>query len=196
MIAWVVRTVRARAQGDDRGLTLPELLISMVLVAIVSMVMTAGFVAASKATTVGQDESEGLGDMRTVSDRISRDIQNARAVTCDGAAWDPTCASHLQLWIDYNSNYKIDPTTEIVTWQLQLMPDGVHYEVTRTVGGVTQVIATSLIVQVAFTYNQQPTATSTSPTQTVTTAMTYDAIVGRGTTARSISFTARLRNVT
>jgi prepilin-type N-terminal cleavage/methylation domain-containing protein len=194
MIGRVARAARAR-QRDDSGLTLPELLVSMVLIAIVSMVMTAGFVAASKATTVGQDESQGLADMHTVAERISRDIQSARAVTCDGASWDPTCQSHLQLWIDYNSNYKIDAATEIVTWQLQLMPDGTHYEVTRTVNGVSEVIATSLIVQVAFGYNQQPTANSTSPTQTVTTSMTYDAIVGRGTAPRSMTFTSRLRNV-
>lgn len=193
MTARLVRTLARRA--EDRGVTLVELLVAMALMSIVGMIMTAGFAAAGHANTVGQDEAQGLADVRTVIERLSRDVQSARAVTCDGAAWDPTCQSHLQLWIDYNSNYKIDTSSEIVTWQLQAMPDHVHYEVVRTVGGISHVEATSLIVQVAFAYDKQPTNNSTSPTQTVTTTMTYDSLVGTGTGSRNLSFTARLRNV-
>jgi prepilin-type N-terminal cleavage/methylation domain-containing protein len=184
----------SRRRGED-GYTLVELLVSMVILAMLGMALVIGVVTSVRAETVGTDESNGLGDVRTVIERLGRDIREARAVTCDGAAWDPTCQSHLQLWIDYNSNYEIDSATEIVTWQLTPLGDGIHFEVTRTVNGVTSVVARSLIVQVAFTYDSQPTSAETSPTTTVTTTMTYDTLVGIGTGSRQLNFTERLRNV-
>jgi prepilin-type N-terminal cleavage/methylation domain-containing protein len=183
-----------RRRGDE-GFTLVELMVAIILTGILGGVLTIAFATTVRAQKTGEDESTGLGDVRAVIEQMGRDIRDARAVTCDGAAWDPTCKSHLQLWIDYNSNYKIDSATEIVTWQLVAAGDGTHYQVTRTVGGSTRVVARSLIVQVAFTYDAQPTSTSTSPTTDVTTTMTYDSLVGIGTGSRQVTFTERLRNV-
>jgi prepilin-type N-terminal cleavage/methylation domain-containing protein len=184
----------AHRRGDE-GFTLVELLVAIIITTILGSALALGVHMTVRADTTVSDESQGLGDVRAVNERLAEDVRDARAVICDGAAWDPNCASHLQLWIDFNSNYKLDSSTEIVTWQLQKESDGIHYEVIRTVGGVTQVVARTLIVQVAFSYDQQPTSTSTSPTTRVTTALTYDADVGTGTTSRVAYFTARLRNV-
>jgi prepilin-type N-terminal cleavage/methylation domain-containing protein len=183
------------ARRGDRGFTLVELLVAMGLLAILGSMLVVALVATIRGETVGEDESTGLGDVRTVVEQLSRDIRDARAVTCDGAAWDPTCKSHLQLWIDYNSDYKDESATETVTWQLRLSSDKVHYEVVRTLNGVSRVVARALIVQVAFSYDVAPTNTQTSPTRQVTTFMTYDALIGQGTTARNVKFTDRLRNV-
>lgn len=181
--------------GDDEGVTLVELLVSMLITAILGSALALGVRMTVKADSVVSDESQGLGDVRTVIERLGRDIRDARAVTCDAVASDPNCASHLQLWIDYNSNYQIDSASEIVTWQLKAEGDGTHYEVTRTVNGVTQVVARTLIVQVAFSYDLPPTNAATSPTNQVTTALTYDAVPGAGTQSRIAYFTERVRNV-
>jgi len=186
---------RLSRRRDDAGFTLVELLVAMVVTSILGGVLTLAVATTVRAETVGNDESTGLGDVRAVIEQMGRDIRDARAVTCDGASWDPTCQSHLQLWIDYNSNYKIDSSSEIVTWQLVQASDGQHFEVTRTVNGATRTVAQSLIVQVAFTYDTPPTSVSTSPTTDVTTSMTYDSLVGIGTGSRQLSFTERLRNV-
>jgi type II secretory pathway pseudopilin PulG len=180
---------------DERGTTLVELLVMMVLISTLGMVLVTAFAATTRSSKVGEDESQGLSDTRTVIERLGRDIRDARGVTCDGTAPDTTCQSHLQLWVDYNSNYKIDTSTEVVTWQLQSLGDGHHYKVVRTVGGVSTTIATSLIVQVAFSYDQAPTNANTSPTRTVTTSMTYDALYGLGAGSRDLTFTERVRNV-
>lgn len=181
-------------RGDD-GFTLVELLVAIVITAMLGTALLMAVSMTVKALRAGNDESNGLADVRAVIERLGRDVRESRGVTCDGAAWDPTCQSHLQLWVDYNSNYKIDTSSEIVTWRLVTSGDGVHYQVTRTVNGATSVVARSLIVQVAFSYDQQPTSASTSPTRTVTTAMTYDTLVGSGTGARQLNFTERVRNV-
>lgn len=186
---------RLKRPYGDAGFTLAELMVSMAVLAMLGLTLVLAFSTTVHAEIAGSDESNGLGDVRAVVERLGRDIREARAVTCDGAAWDPTCKSHLQLWIDYNSNYKIDASSELVTWELISEGDGQHFEVTRTVGGVTTIVARSLIVQVAFAYDSQPTSSSTSPTTTVTTTMTYDTLVGIGTGSRQLTFTERLRNV-
>lgn len=191
---------RLSARREDPGFTLVEMLTSMALLSILGGIMALAVSTTVHAQKVGQDEANGLGDVRTVIEQLGRDIRDARAVTCDGQPTsdgtpDPTCQSHLQLWIDYNSDYAINPSSEIVTWQLRKASDLQHYEVIRSVNGVSRVVARSLIVQVAFSYDFPPTNLATSPTETVTTFMTYDSLVGIGTAPRNLTFTERLRNV-
>jgi type II secretory pathway pseudopilin PulG len=175
-------------------MTLVELLVSMIIFGILGSALALGVHMTVRAESTVSDESQGLGDVRAVIERLGQDVRDSRAVICDGVASDPTCGTHLELWVDYNSNYQLDAASELVTWKLQPESDGVHYEVTRTVNGVTQVVARTLIVKVAFTYDLPPTSTATSPTNEVTTSLTYDAVVGSGTTSRVAYFSNRVRN--
>jgi prepilin-type N-terminal cleavage/methylation domain-containing protein len=189
-----------RARHRDSGFTLIEMMTATALLAVLGGILVLALHTTVRAQKAGDDESSGLGDVRAAIEQLSRDIRDARAVTCDGGSTsmgdpDPTCASHLQLWIDYNSNYLIDPSTEIVDWELTRAADGSHYEVIRSINDVARKVARSLIVQVAFSYDTPPTNVSTSPTRSVTTFMTYDTLIGLGTKSRNLTFTTRLRNV-
>lgn len=186
---------RLSVRRDEAGFTLVEVLVASALMAVLGGILTLAFAATVKAQKYGQDESAGLGDVRAVIEQLGRDVRSARAVVCDKAASDQTCQSHLQLWIDYNSDYQLEADTEQVTWQLVKAADGQHYQVIRTVNGHTRIVARSLIVQVAFSYDIAPTQDETSPTQQVTTFMTYDTLIGLGTQKRNLTFTERLRNV-
>lgn len=202
MILAIARRVRPRASGDD-GLTLIEVLVTTFLLGVVSLVATSAVIGVNKLAVNSRDETEGMGDVRIVSERMSRDIAEARGVTCDGGladpsdptSSDPSCNAHLQLWIDYNSDYVMEPN-EIVTWRLVQASDGVHYNVVRIQGNgqngnvpIVQVVAHTLVVRFAFTYDAPPPAT-----QVVTVAMRYDSEVGVGTAYRNVSFSTRLRN--
>lgn len=188
---------RLRSRRDD-GVSLVELLVTIVLLSVVGTLTLATVISAHKSIRNVDDESIGLSDVRTVVERMGRDIRQARSVVCAldtavQADGDPSCASHLQLWIDSNSNYRLD-TGETIEWRLVANGDGVHFNVIRNTLGVgTQVEATSLVVLFGFSYD---TGSVTSATQTVTTRMTYDAKVGQGTTNRVVTFSDRLRNVT
>jgi hypothetical protein len=134
-----------------------------------------------------------------VTDRLSRDLREARAIVCDAAAWDPTCSAHLQLWIDSNSDYRQQPN-EIVTWQLQANPgDPSHYNMLRTVAGSSVNEARTIVRNVAFTYDVAPGASQPGPgavtTRVVSVSMFYDAVVGSGTSTRTVTFSTLLRNV-
>lgn len=181
-----VLDLRRRLQlrrGDD-GVTLIELLVTMVLLSIVLGIAASAFTATAKVYTATDDDATGLADARKVAERMGRDIRNARGVDAGATT------SQLVVWIDANSDYKRQ-TDESITWKLVASGDGLHYDVIRKVGTATQVIeARSLVSQIAFTYDQTP-----PNTQVVQTLVTYDSIVGRGASARTLYFAERLRNV-
>lgn len=197
-------TRRLRRAGDrDKGLTLIEVLITLFLLSVVSIIATTALIGANRLLVGARDENQGMSDVRTVIERMGRDVRNARGVTCDGGladpsdstSSDPSCNSHLQLWIDYNSDYVMN-NDEIVTWRLTKGTDGVHYNVVRVQGNgvagnvpVSQIQASTLVVKFAFTYDTAPPAS-----QVVNIGMRYDSEVGIGTAYRNVAFSARLRN--
>src|SRR6478735_6135662 len=122
-----------KTHRDDAGMTLVETLVSMSLLLVVGAIVLAATVATHRSSRVADDETRGQEDVAVVVDRLSRDIRDARGVVCDGVVSDPLCARHLQLWIDYNSDYKQD-SNETITWKLRSGADGSHYDMVRVVG--------------------------------------------------------------
>lgn len=181
-------------------MTLVEVLIAASLIGVVSALMLAGLRSVSGVMMYADDNNRGLFDAKVVLDRLARDVREGRAVVCDGGlaqlddptSADPNCASHLQMWIDYDSDYAKD-ANEIVTWRLARSVDGEHFDVIRyqgTADNVGRTQATSLIVRTLFTYDTAVPGAA----KAVTLTMQYDAIVGRGTELKTATVTTRLRN--
>lgn len=196
-------TVMERSRGDH-GVTLIELLVTMILMGVISTLVVGAVAQSGRAVTHTEDEERGLQDAKVILDRLGRDVRESRGVVCDGgladtsdpSSSDPDCRAHLQLWVDANSDY-VRQETEVITWRLKQNPDGQHYDVWRTVGtgvGGTPVVeqrqASTLIVRFAFEYDD----TDFSKVQQVDMKMNYDAFVGRGSGDRWVAFSARLRN--
>ena len=199
------RALRARwrrLRADDSGMTLIELLVTMILLGVVSTLVVTAVTQAGRILTHTDDEATGLADAKVILDRLGRDIRESRSTECDGGLADPgdptsadaNCNAHLQLWIDANSDYA-QQESEVVTWRLQQNPDGVHFDVWRITGtgpsAVARRQASSLIVRMAFEYD---TGLAVEDATEVRLSMQYDAIVGRGTEIRDVAFAARLRN--
>lgn len=202
LAAW---RAESRARGDA-GMTLVELLVGMSLIGVLGTVMVMGIRDNQQLHRTTVDESSGLADVKTVVERLGRDIRSARSV-------DPAATgSRLVLWIDTNSDY-LKSNDEIVTWQLVEATDSTgHYNVLRqTEGGQPKIQARTLITNLAFCYWTQagdPNATSCAGSlpvplsvtsaglvRLITTTTTYDAITTTGTKSRQVSFSSRLRNV-
>lgn len=184
-----------------------ELLVGIMLTAVVGTMVFGAVTQASGILVHNDDENRGLQDAKVILDRLGRDVRESRGVVCDGGLSDPSdptstdpgCLSHLQLWVDANSDY-VRADAEVITWRLERSVDGEHFDVWRVVGTTSppvseQRVATSLWTQFAFSYDD-PTldGTGTLRAQEVRMNLQYDAIVGRGTEIREAAFTARLRN--
>lgn len=197
---------RQRQLHRDDGMTLIELLVGMSLIGVLGTVMVLGMQNNQQLHRTTVDESAGLADVKTVVERLGRDIRSARSV-------DPAASqSKLVLWVDSNSDY-LKSNDEIVTWQLVAAEDSSgHYNVLRqTEGGVPKVQARTLITNLAFCYWTEAgdpnattcagslpvplSATSAGQVRLITTTTTYDAITTTGTKSRQVSFSSRLRNV-
>ncbi len=199
-------TWRAARGERDAGLSLIELLVTMILTGVVGTLVLGAVIQASRFVTHNEDEERGLQDAKVIMDRLGRDVRQSRGVVCDGGLSDPsdpsttdaTCQSHLQLWVDSNSDY-VQQDAEVITWRLQKSLDGEHYDVWRMTGlGLTPLTsrrqATSLWTAFAFQYDPVPVAADMSRVTQVKVKIEYDAIVGRGTALRAAEFSARLRN--
>ncbi len=184
----------------DSGLTLVEVLVATVLLGVVSSILLTGLTRVVDVLTRADDNNRGMFDATVVLDRLARDIRQGRSVVCDGglaqlddpSSADPDCSSHLQLWIDEDSDYAEDPS-EVVTWRLARSVDGEHYDVIRYQGladAVGQKQATSLIVRTLFTYD----TAMPEDAQQVTLSMQYDAVVGHGTELKQATVSVKLRN--
>lgn len=172
--------------ATDAGMTLVETLVATALTVVVMASASSAFIASSRSLGRTADDSEGLQDVRTVTDRLSRDLLAARGV-------DPTSsdANHLTVWIDDNSDYRQTPA-ETVTWTISGGSPG-HYNVVRTTGaGGSTVEGRTLVSDIAFSYD---TGSPSTTTRTVHVAMDYDAQTGRYAGGRRVLFDVRMRNV-
>lgn len=182
----LVRAVVRRLRGGDEGVSLAELLVTMLLMGVLGGLVATSMLDTHRVVRNTDDEARGLADVRLVSERLARDIRGARGV--DAAA----NSTQLTLWIDYDADYKqSDPET--ITWRVEAVGDG-HFRVLRSVkNGATAVQATSLVVNMAFAYD----SVVTTETRLVTVRMEYDVLIGyrHGTDKREVNFQTRLRNV-
>lgn len=197
--------VADRLRAGDRGISLVEVLVVMLLLGTVGSVTLRAVVDTHKVVRITDDQTQGLSDVKLAAERLGRDIRDARSVLCNPAGTpsalataDPSCQYHLQLWVDYNSDYS-QQAAETVTWQLAASSRPGQFDLVRTVDGASVVQARTIVTQVAFTYDRMPGSTAPAPgaqtTELVKVNMTYDAVVKYGTTSKAVAFTGRLRNV-
>jgi len=195
-----MNTMRRRlVPSGESGTTLVETMVAIVIMSVLGAIILAATIATQRSLRVSDNETNGQLDVALAVDLVSRDIRNARGVVCDQVAPDTTCQAHLQLWIDSNSNYKQD-SGETVTWRLRLSSDNVHYDLVReTDAGTSKTAATTIVQNVAFTYDTQPKTTQPAPgqptTRVVSVKMFYNANLSAGTSTRTVAFSTLLRNV-
>ena len=171
-------------------MTLVEVLVAMFLMLFVGAVVLTALVNLQQVFRTNSGEARGLADVRTVVERLGRDIRDAKGVETGATS------SQLTLWVDYNSNYRRDISSEIITWKI-VNPSGGscaavgHCNVVRTVNAVDTVVAATIVQDIGFSYDQAAPAS-----RLVSVNMTYNAAAaGSGSGSRTVSFQDRLRNV-
>lgn len=197
-------TTHSAHRANQAGLTLVELLVTTMLLGIISTIVISAFLTGSRTLGRVDDDVQGQGDQRVVSERILKDLREARGVEAPTTAEltaDPNIAKRkLTIWVDYNANYKRE-TGEVITWLLSTTTstDG-HYNVVRAVNdGTSQTVARALVSGIAFGYkndkNTNLTGAAVATASTVVVTMEYDAIVGAYLQKKYTTFDARMRNV-
>lgn len=198
-----MRLLITRARSDE-GMTLVELIVAMVLISVLGAIVSAAVLMSHKQVRIADDEASGLSDTRVVVERLGRDIRVSRGV--DTGATD----SNLVLWIDYNSDYVRDVSSqaeEIITWSVVDQGTGQFNTLRSTAGGQVQLQARTLVSDLAFCYLAAPSddpadclptplsAPDAANTRLVRVTLQYDSALGYGSDDRTNTFTERIRNV-
>jgi hypothetical protein len=134
---WLVR--RLHAEG---GVTVVELGFAMLLTSIVSALMIVWIIGVAGADDRSRSNDAALGDLRDVSDQMSRDVRSAEFLL--------TAEHHvLSLWLDGDRDDVLD-TGEQITWTVGSMGT-----VTRSTDAGTGVTLASRMdaVQTGFAYD-------------------------------------------
>ncbi len=199
-----MRQLRSRMRSDD-GMTLVELIVAMVLVGVLGAIVAAAVLMSQKQVRIATDEATGLSDTRVVVERLGRDIRVSRGVDAGATG------SNLVLWIDYNSDYVRNATSqpdEIITWSVVDAGSGTQFNTLRsTAGGQVQLQARTLVSSLAFCYLSAPSDdpadclptplsdTDATNTSIVKVTLQYDSALAYGSNERTNTFTERIRNV-
>ncbi len=187
---------------DERGLTLVELLVAVALLSVIGTISVAAFMSGNRTFGFTDDDVRGQADLRIVTDRLARDLREARGINVGATA------SALTIWTDLDADYKKE-IGEIITWEVVPGSGGTsHFDVKRSVDdGTSVVVGRAVIDAFAFSYADPDTPSAyldltlaadnakIPRVNTVTVAMTYDAIIGAYLGAKETTYKIRLRNV-
>jgi prepilin-type N-terminal cleavage/methylation domain-containing protein len=176
-----------RRATDERGVTLPELLVAMALAAIVTSGLVAAVASVYRGRNYTAQDSESLAALRTAIDRFEKEVRQARRMYSDSGA------KRAHMWVDYDRDNQQD-LSERIAWEITDV-GGNRAELTRTTGdpSATPVtVARNLVFNAAaseFTYN------AADPIDASVIGITFVAR-GQGSLAgaRTVRTEVRLRN--
>lgn len=193
-----------RWREPDEGVSLIEVVITLALTSVLGLIIVYAVQSNGILHRRTLEESQGLVDVKTVVERLGRDIRAARAVDPDATR------SRLVLWIDTNANNSRD-TGEVVTWEIIPRSGSSQYNVLRqTTSGQPTVQSRTVVNNLAFCYWASATdapappctgslpvplsTTDAARTRLISTTLTYDAAPDSAVVERTQTFTSRLRN--
>jgi hypothetical protein len=177
--------MRGGDEHRDAGTSLPEVLIASILMAIVASICVGVVVNVMGGFGKTDNDLRGLQDMRTLQERLSRDLVQARGLTSTSSS------TQLTAWIDDNGDYS-QAATELYRWQLVTAGSSTQRQVQRVnVGtGKTEIIARTVVSSTAFVY--APTAPDQATV--VDVDLQYNPEVGKLSKPRRVNFSIRMRN--
>jgi len=127
-----------RMKRDDSGLTLIELLVSMILMGLVGTIVFTSVLATQRAAESSRQVNDLNEEARLVLNRMSRELREAKAITAVinpmGPGYSATSDTSITFEVDFNGNGTIEPTAadpeeltyfyDVSAQQLQLQAAG------------------------------------------------------------------------
>jgi hypothetical protein len=140
----VIRRFVLRLGSGESGLTLTELAIAMMITSLLSAVMIVWVFAGFGSDATHSSYDAALNDLRTTTDRLSREVRTSNGITAAGVA-------SLTYWLDIDRDGATD-SGETITWAIT---DG-GTVVRSTDADVEEIVATHISsAKSTFSYDSE-----------------------------------------
>jgi prepilin-type N-terminal cleavage/methylation domain-containing protein len=179
--------------NDERGLTLAEMLVAMVLLAIVGSILTAAVVQIYRSSRVQTQDYDTLGALRNAIGFMERELREGRRLR------PSSTSQNLSIWVDHNRDF-FEDDEEVVTYLISDEDGNGTYELRRTTqAGTSQILARYLHSDSHFEYLEDTidlgyNNPSLAGTSVIVIELTADSPGTEGP-ARNFQTQVRLRNV-
>lgn len=187
----------SRRWSDERGLSVIELLVGLVLSTAVLGLLTGALGVVTRTDTAHSDHSRALASLRTTVERLGKEVRQARRVYTDS-----TCRQ-LHFWVDHDQDETTSPD-ERITWKL-VPVDGSRAELHRTTdetGANGVPLVTDFVTGDVFAYGDETTPPEESSDPCVSDAasivaleFTADVDPSKHIGPRTVRTEVKLRNV-
>ena len=170
-----------RPISDDRGISVIEMMVAMLITAVISAIMLSWVVAVLRTDEFQQDELEALDQMRLAKARLVKELRFATIIDPDSTT------SAITFAVELGGASGPDLSGELVTWSIE--SDGTMVRYVDNDPDTAVVQATVLVAaESGFAYDPGGTL---SP---VTITLVADVATGTNPAARSIRIQVHARN--
>jgi prepilin-type N-terminal cleavage/methylation domain-containing protein len=182
-----------RLVNDETGMTLPELMVSLIILGIVSTMVMSGAIAIFRSSRVQNQDYDTLGALRNAVGFMERELREGRRMYASSTSQD------LTIWVDHDRDL-VEEDDDVIRYLISDEDGDGTYELRRTTNaGTTQILARYLTPTSHFEYRDDvsdlgydnPAVTNTS---VIVIELTADS-PGTAGPARNVETQVRLRNV-
>ncbi len=176
---------------DQDGVTLPELLVTMALLSVVTGGLILGMTGLYRGSRYTNQDSDTLAALRITLDRFEKEVRQARRILTGSGP------KHAYFWVDYNGDYS-QQASERIHWEVQDIGAGRARFVrwTDAAPAVVRSLSGDLVFDAGETNFEYPRDDPSRPLEEVTSILVSLTALGEGTLAeeRSVRTEVRLRN--
>ncbi|MEX2323224.1 MAG: prepilin-type N-terminal cleavage/methylation domain-containing protein [Acidimicrobiia bacterium] len=101
---------RSKLLRGEGGMTLVELMVSMLLMSFIATALVAGMTTAMRSANLHRDDDRAVQDLRHAKERLTRELRAITELT--GAS-----ASSVTFWLDEDADGIVD-LGETITWEI------------------------------------------------------------------------------
>lgn len=170
---------------SDRGVTLPELLIAILISALALALLGAMVSSGTRAEIFTRDDSAALDDMRITAERITKEVRQARLLYGDSTDY----VAHF--WVDFDLDNQQD-LDERIFWALRDDGTGDFDLVRYTEAEPTQVVISEYAIDAGPVFTYDPLLPDV--VRTVNFAIAFDVNTAQPPVAHTVESAIRLRN--
>jgi type II secretory pathway pseudopilin PulG len=144
----VIATLRNHLMKDERGVSISELLVAMVLFGIASSVLLSAAVQVFRASRVQSEDYDTLGALRNAGGFMEKELREGRRLRPGSTSQD------LTIWVDHDRDY-VEDDDEIIQYLISDEGGDGSLELRRTTeAGSTRILARYLQTGSHFEYFQ------------------------------------------